>query len=224
MADLDTTDSPWSEAEAHLSAADPVMRALVELHAPCRLKPDEDVFEGLCDAIVSQQLSVKAAATIFGRFKALYPGGIKPAAVLETPSEMLRGVGFSRAKAAYVHDLARHVLDGRLELDRLGELTDDRIVEELTAVKGIGRWTAEMILIFHLNRPDVLPVDDLGIREGFKRAYGLPERPAPAEMERIAEPWRPWRSIGSWYIWRALDNVPMAAETDTSTSHKQETL
>lgn len=208
-----------------MSAVDPVMRGLVELHAPCRLKPDENLFEGLCDAIVSQQLSVKAAATIFGRFKALYPEGLSPQAILDTPAEALRGVGFSRAKAAYVHDLSLHVLDGRLELDRLDALGEEQIISELTAVKGIGRWTAEMILIFHLNRPDVLPVDDLGIREGFKRAYGLPERPTPAEMERIAEPWRPWRSIGSWYIWRALDTLPLSVEPTTiPTSHKQETL
>jgi DNA-3-methyladenine glycosylase II len=203
--------NPWREAEEHLSTVDPVMRALVARHAPCRLQRDRVLFEGLLGAIVSQQLSVKAARTIFGRFKDLFPNGITPEAVLETPVETLRGVGFSRAKAAYAHDLAAHVLDGRLELDRLDELSDDDVIAELTAVKGIGRWTAEMILMFDLARPDILPVDDLGIREGFRRAYDLPERPNAAEMTRIAEPWRPYRSVASWYLWRVLENEPMAA-------------
>jgi DNA-3-methyladenine glycosylase II len=210
MAAMEET-ARWKEAEAHLSAVDPVLTALVARHAPCRLAPDDDLFLGLLDAIVSQQLSVKASATIFGRFKALFPDGISPQAVLETPIDAMRACGFSRGKAAYVHDLCAHILDGRLELERMEALTDDQVIEELTAVKGIGRWTAEMILIFHLNRPDVLPVADLGIREGFKRAYNLDERPGPAEMQRIAEPWRPWRSIGSWYLWRILDNEPMSA-------------
>jgi len=206
--------NPWQEAEEHISAADPVMRALIARHAPCRLQRDRVLFEGLLGAIVSQQLSVKAARTIFGRFKDLFPDGVTPQAVLEAPVETLRGVGFSRAKAAYAHDLAAHVLDGRLELERLDELSDEEIVRELTAVKGIGRWTAEMILMFDLARPDILPVDDLGIREGFRRAYGLPERPGPEEMARIAEPWRPWRSVGSWYLWRVLENEPMSQQPE----------
>lgn len=214
---MSTDPHPWQKAEAHISAADPVMAALIARHGPCRLKRDRVVFEGLLGAIVSQQLSVKAARTIFGRFKDLFPNGITPEAVLETPVETLRGVGFSRAKAAYAHDLAAHVADGRLELDRLDELTDEQVIGELTAVKGIGRWTAEMILMFDLARPDVLPVDDLGIREGFRRAYGLPERPGPDAMARIAEPWRPYRSVGSWYLWRVLENTPVSepsVETD----------
>lgn len=202
--------SRWSAAEAHLSAVDPAIAALVARHAPCTLKPDADLFVGLLDAIVSQQLSVKASATIFGRFQALFTDGFNPRAVLDTPIEAMRTCGFSRGKAAYVHDLCAHILDGRLELDRMDALSDDDVIAELTAVKGIGRWTAEMILIFHLNRPDILPVADLGIREGFKRAYGLEERPDPEEMARIAEPWRPWRSVGSWYLWRILDNEPLA--------------
>lgn len=207
---MEQEEHPWREAEAHIASADPVMAALIARHAPCRLKRDRVVFEGLLGAIVSQQLSVKVARTIFGRFKDLFADGITPEAVLETPVEALRGVGFSRAKAAYAHDLAAHVADGRLQLDRLDELSDEEVIAELTAVKGIGRWTAEMILMFDLARPDVLPVDDLGIREGFRRAYGLPERPAAAEMARIAEPWRPYRSIGSWYLWRVLENEPVS--------------
>jgi DNA-3-methyladenine glycosylase II len=209
--------NPWQEAERHIGAADPVMAALVERHAPCRLKRDRVVFEGLLRAIVSQQLSVKTARTIYGRFADLFPDGLTPEAVLEAPVETLRGVGFSRAKAAYAHDLAAHVLDGRLELGRLDELADEDVIAALTAVKGIGRWTAEMILMFDLARPDILPVADLGIREGFRRAYNLPERPDAAEMTRIAEPWRPWRSIGSWYLWRVLDNEPNPASPSVET-------
>lgn len=190
------------------------MAALIARNAPCRLRPDDNVFVGILEAIVSQQLSGKVAATIFGRLQALFPDGITPEAVLETRTEALRGIGLSGAKASYCHSLARHVLDGSLELDRLAELDDEKVIDELTAVKGIGRWTAEMILIFHLNRPDVLPVDDLGIREGFRRTYTMEERPGPDEMLRIAEPWRPWRTVGSWYLWRALDEPPFPGKEE----------
>lgn len=210
------TVARWAEAEAHLSAVDPLLAAVISANPPCSIQPDANLFIGLLDAIVSQQLSVKASATIFGRFQALHPEGLTPQAVLETPVEALRACGFSRAKASYVHDLAAHVLDGRLELDRMDALADDEVIAELVAVKGIGRWTAEMILIFHLCRPDVLPVDDLGIREGFKRVYDLHERPGPDEMARIADPWRPWRSVGSWYLWRVLDNQPLPGAADTA--------
>lgn len=207
-------DTPyrWKEADAHLTNVDPAMGALIARSGPCAMKPDADIFLGLLEAIVSQQLSVKASATIFSRFQALFPEGITPAAVVETSIDDIRACGYSRGKAAYVHDLCAHILDGRLELNRLDSLPDDEVIAELTAVKGIGRWTAEMILIFHLNRPDVLPVADLGIREGFKRLYYLEERPGPDEMARIAEPWRPWRSVGSWYLWRILDNEPLPAQ------------
>lgn len=215
----------WSRAEKHLGAADPVMRALVARHGPCRLAPGTDLFAALCRSITSQQLSVKAAATIFGRFEALYPNGLTPRDVLDTPEEALRGAGFSRAKCAYVRDLAARVLDGSVDLGALHDLPDEGVIAALTTVKGIGRWTAEMILMFQMNRPDVLPVDDLGIREGFKRAYGLPERPAAPAMIATAEPWRPWRTVGSWYIWRALDAVPLTAEpTDGPAPRTQETL
>ena len=199
----------WNEGAAHLAAVDPVMASIIAANPACEMRPDADIFAGLIDTIVCQQLSVKAAATIFGRFKALFENGITPQAVVETPAETMRACGLSRGKAAYIHDLCAHVLDGRLALDRLDALPDEEIITELTAVKGIGRWTAEMILMFHLNRPDVLPVADLGIREGFKRAYGLEERPGPEEMARIAEPWRPWRTLGCWYLWRILENAPL---------------
>jgi DNA-3-methyladenine glycosylase II len=205
------TTNNWSEGTAHLTAVDPVMATIISANPPCEMQPDADIFVGLVEAIVCQQLSVKAASTIFGRFKALFEGCVTPQAVLDTPLETMRACGLSWGKAAYVHDLCAHILDGRLELERLDTLSDEDIITELTAVKGIGRWTAEMILMFHLNRTDVLPVADLGIREGFRRAYGLVERPGPEEMARIAEPWRPWRTLGCWYLWRILENAPLQA-------------
>lgn len=202
----------WSEAERHIAAVDPHMASLMARNGPCRLRPDDNVFVGILEAIVSQQLSGKAAATIFGRFQALFPDGITPEALCDTPVETLRATGLSGAKARYCRSLAQHVLDGSLELERLDGLDDEDVITELTAVKGIGRWTAEMILIFHLNRPDVLPLDDLGIREGFRRTYTMEERPARDEMLRIAEPWRPWRTVGAWYLWRALDEPPFTGK------------
>lgn len=212
----------WRVAERHLGATDPVLAALIARHGPCRLRRDDDLFTGLCDAIVSQQVSVKAANAIFERFRALCPDGITPECVRGLSPETLRAAGLSRAKAAYVCDLAERVADGRLDLAALDALDDDDVIARLTAVKGIGRWTAEMILLFHLGRPDVLPVDDLGLREGFRRAYGLSERPDAATMTAIAEPWRPWRSAGTWYLWRSLNNTPLAG--DAPASHKVETL
>jgi DNA-3-methyladenine glycosylase II len=205
------TPHRWSDGVAHLTAVDPTLAAIIAANPPCAMQPDPDIFVGLVEAIVCQQLSVKAAATIFGRFKALFNDQVTPQSVVEAPLDAMRACGLSWGKAAYVHDLCAHILDGRLELDRLDALSDEDIITELTAVKGIGRWTAEMILMFHLNRPDVLPVADLGIREGFKRAYGLEERPGPETMAQIAEPWRPWRTLGCWYLWRILENAPLSA-------------
>ncbi len=163
-----------------------------------------------CSAsIVGQQLSTKAAATIYGRMIELWGGRTPtPQELLDTDPEAIRAAGMSRPKVAYLRDLAEHVLSGELELDRLNELTDEEITAELTAVKGLGVWTAHMFLIFHLQRPDVLPVGDLGVRNAVKRAYELDELPDPAEMTELAEPWRPHRSLASLYLWRSLDNEP----------------
>jgi DNA-3-methyladenine glycosylase II len=163
------------------------------------------------DAIASQQLSVKASATIVGRLAMLGEDGAcpGPAALLAQPDDVLRGCGLSGAKTRYVKDLAARWLDGSLRHDRLHELPDDAVVAELTQVKGIGVWTAEMILIFTLGRPDVLPVDDLGIRNAVQRAYALPQRPAKAELLRLGEPWRPHRTLASRYLWKSLAATPM---------------
>ena len=199
----------------HLLGADPVMAKLVEAHGKLdeqersRGRPAE-AYGALVRSIVGQQLSTKAARTIYERLTGLYKGDTPtPEQLIDTDPDELRGVGLSRAKASYLRSLAEHVVSGELELDRLTELRDDEVSEQLTAVKGLGQWTADMFLIFHLGRPDVLPVGDLGVRRAVELAYGLEELPAAAELERIAEPWRPHRSLASLYLWRSLDNAPV---------------
>ena len=168
-----------------------------------------DAYGALLRAIVGQQLSTKAARTIFERLVTLFGGRTPtPRELLDIDPEELRGVGLSRAKAAYLRDLAEHVEDGELDLERLPELPDDEVAEQLTAIKGLGQWTADMFLIFHLGRPDVLPVGDLGIRRAVQVQYGLDELPAPDELRRVAEAWRPHRSLACLYLWRSLDNAP----------------
>jgi DNA-3-methyladenine glycosylase II len=191
--------------------ADPVLGAIIKRYGPCRLAEHATAsrFISLVRALVSQQLSVKAAATIFSRFLALFPDdGSSPApeAVLQVPVERLRGVGLSRQKASYLHDLSMRLVDGTLRLDQLDDLSDEQVMAALTAVKGVGRWTAEMILIFQLGRPDVLPVDDVGLLRSIQTAYGLRRRPSEKQVLRMGESWRPYRSIASWYLWAALDN------------------
>jgi DNA-3-methyladenine glycosylase II len=168
-----------------------------------------DAYGALVRSIVGQQLSTKAAATIYGRLTDLFGGRTPtPQQLLDAEPDAIRAAGMSRAKTAYLRSLAEHVLSGELELDRLDDLSDDDIVAELTAVKGLGVWTAHMFLIFHLNRPDVLPVGDLGVRNAARAVYALEELPLPAELEELAEPWRPHRSLGALYLWRSLDNEP----------------
>jgi DNA-3-methyladenine glycosylase II len=199
----------------HLLGADPVIATLVEAHG--KLDEQEstrgrpaDAYGALVRSIVGQQLSTKAARTIYERLTGLYDGTTPtPEQLIATDPDALRGVGLSRAKASYLRSLAEHVVSGELELDRLGELGDDEVSEQLTAVKGLGQWTAHMFLIFHLRRPDVLPVGDLGVRRAVELAYGLDGLPASAELEQIAEPWRPHRSLASLYLWRSLDNAPV---------------
>lgn len=193
-------------AERHLRRADPVMAGLVDRIGPCRLDEVQRgrPFEALLESIVHQQLSMKAAATIYGRFRELFDGEvITPERVLQTPAGRLRRAGLSRQKIAYIRDLARRVADGRLSLRRLPRMDDPEVVEALTRVKGIGRWTAEMFLIFRLGRLDVLPVDDLGVRDAARLAYGLGELPGARQLRRLGEPWRPYRSVASWYLWQS---------------------
>ncbi|MCP9488204.1 MAG: DNA-3-methyladenine glycosylase, partial [Gaiellaceae bacterium MAG52_C11] len=166
-------------------------------------------YGALLRSIVGQQLSTKAARTIYDRLAGLFGDRAPtPEELLGVDPEELRGVGLSRAKASYLRSLAEHVIAGELELDRLAELDDEEVAAQLTAVKGLGPWTAHMFLIFHLRRPDVLPVGDLGIRRGAQLAYGMEELPTPAELAQLAEPWRPYRSLACLYLWRSLDNEP----------------
>ena len=198
-----------------LRSADEVIARLIDEFG----SPDEvlrrrgrrpgDAYGALLRSIVGQQLSTKAARTIYERLIELFGGRAPtPAELLEADPESIRGAGLSRPKVAYLRDLAEHVEDGELELDRLAELPDEEVSAQLTAVKGLGQWTADMFLIFHLGRPDVLPVGDLGIRRAVEGLYGLAELPAAAELEQIAEPWRPHRSLACLYLWRSLDNAP----------------
>jgi DNA-3-methyladenine glycosylase II len=191
------------------------MRALVEEHGPLTLAArrrgrPSDAYGTLVRSIVGQQLSTKAAASIYKRVLELFDGAVPtPAQLIAVDPDTLRGAGLSHAKVAYLRDLAGRVEDGDLDLDHLAELSDAQVVEQLTAVKGIGQWSADMFLIFQLGRPDVLAVGDLGIRRAAERAYGLPEIPDAKTLTRIAEPWRPYRSLACLYLWTSLDNKPV---------------
>jgi DNA-3-methyladenine glycosylase II len=203
------------EGLEHLRSADDTLarvideRGPLDLDARVRGRP-QDAYGALLRAIVGQQLSVKAARTIYERFVALFDGHTPtPEELLDVDADTLRAAGLSRAKAAYVRSLAEHVISGELELDRLDDLSDDEVTAELVAVKGLGRWTADMFLIFHLGRPDVLPVGDLGVRRAVERLYGFEALPSAAELEALGERWRPWRSLASLYLWESLDNAPV---------------
>jgi len=198
-----------------LRSSDPVMRRLVDEQGPLdeearqRGRPTE-AYGALVRSIVGQQLSTKAARTIYERLTAMFGDRTPtPAELLAADPEEVRSAGLSRPKVSYLRSLAEHVESGELELDRLTELSDDDVTEQLTAVKGLGQWTADMFLIFHLSRPDVLPVGDLGIRRAVERQYGLDDLPDAARLLEIGEPWRPQRSLASLYLWRSLDNEPV---------------
>ncbi|MPZ24047.1 MAG: DNA-3-methyladenine glycosylase 2 family protein [Dehalococcoidia bacterium] len=200
------------EAVEHLRRSDSVMATVIDAVGPPAMRaPSESVYEALGRAILYQQLAGAAATAIMIRFKRIYapdePEGRfpEPGELIATDDETLRASGLSRQKLSYLKDLAAHVLDGGIVDDEIAALSDEEIIERVSSVKGIGRWTAEMLLIFHLQRPDVLPVDDLGVRNAFRRLYNLPEAPKAPEMIELAEPWRPYRSLGTWYLWQSFD-------------------
>lgn len=207
--------SNWREilsaAENKLSAADPILAALIIQHGPCQLLPHTDYYRQLVRSIIGQQLSVKAAATIYQRFIDLSHGSMPtPEQILETDVEALRQIGCSYSKANYIKDLAQHILDGRLDLDHIATLPNPTIIEQLVSVKGIGEWSAHMFMMFSLGRLDILPTGDLGIRKAMMQLYDLPNLPQPAAMHELAltRGWTPYQSVASWYLWRSLDNEP----------------
>ena len=205
-----TATIDYTRARRLLARRDPILRDLMRTHGPCGLaaRQHSDPFKALARAIVGQQLSAKAAATIFSRFEALFDAFPTPAQVLAVPDDRLRSVGLSSQKLGYLRDLCRRIVEGGLPLDVLDRMDDEAVIENLTRVKGVGRWTAEMFLIFRLQRPDVLPVGDLGIVRAVQRAYKLRKAPSPDRLTRIGEAWRPYRSVACWYLWASLNNEP----------------
>jgi len=198
-------------AVRHLKRADPALRALIDRVGPCRLtlRTEGTHFDHLARAIVYQQLAGKAAAAIHARLLGLY--GNRPPTPIEllaTRPAQLRRAGLSRQKIQYLRDLAGKAVSGAVALDALDGSPDEQVIEALTAIKGVGRWTAQMFLMFRLGRPDVLPVLDYGIGKAMRQAYRLRRMPTPAQMERIAAPWRPYRTVACWYLWRSLDVIP----------------
>jgi DNA-3-methyladenine glycosylase II len=198
-------------AARQLAVADPILASVIADSPLPDLVPHTDYYRALVNSIIGQQLSVKAAATIRQRFVDLFDGTFpSPEQIVTKNIEELRSVGLSRPKASYVQDLAQHIIDGSVRFDTIDQLSNDEIIAELTAVKGIGEWTVHMFLLFCMGRLDVLPTGDLGIRSGIKKLYGLNELPTPDEVREIAAKyhWHPYESAASWYIWRSLDNAP----------------
>jgi DNA-3-methyladenine glycosylase II len=208
------TPAGYETARRTLMRRDPILGGAIKKIGPCGMagRQRRDHLSALVGSIVSQQLSTKAAATIFGRFVALFPDGHIPdaAAIDAIDDQTLRRVGLSGQKVGYLRDLSMRIRDGRLQLHELELLPDETVIERLTAVKGFGRWTAEMFLMFRLHRPDVLPAGDLGIVNAVQRLYRLRKRPDAKRVLKIGETWRPYRSVASWYLWQTLRNEPLA--------------
>src|SRR5437868_4655697 len=213
------TPLEYEKARRLLMRRDPILAAAIKRIGPCGMADRQrtEHLNALVGAIVSQQLSTKAAATIFGRFVALFPEGqaLSPAAIAAHSDAALRGVGLSGQKVGYLRDLCARIADGRLNLDEVDSLPDELVIERLTAVKGFGRWTAEMFLMFRLHRPDVLPAGDLGIVNAIQRLYRLRKRPDAKRILKMGNAWRPYRSVASWYLWQTLRNEPLTKAADT---------
>jgi DNA-3-methyladenine glycosylase II len=199
-----------TKAERHLREVDPILAEVVQRVGRYSRHNEPDAWRALSSSIIGQQVSTHAARAIRGRFAAIIPGQDfpSPADVLSTPDQALRAVGLSQNKMLSIRDLARHFEEKLINTKRFPQMSDEEIIAALIPVRGIGRWTAEMFLIFSLGRPDVLAVDDLGLRNAMKKLYQLEETPTSTQRQQIAEPWRPYRSAASWYLWRSLDNEP----------------
>jgi DNA-3-methyladenine glycosylase II len=205
------TPADYARARRLLLRRDPVLAALIREYGPCGLAAAQrsDHFSALVRAIVFQQLSTKAASTIYSRMVALLPSGeLTPQALAALSDEQLRTAGISRQKGGYLRDLCAKVLAGDVPLDELEHMSDEDVIQSLIKIKGIGRWSAEMFLMFRLHRPDVLPVGDLGIMNAVMKVYRMRKKPSPERLLRLGEAWRPYRSVASWYLWRSLGNAP----------------
>ena len=202
------TPADYAKARRLLLRRDPVLAALIRKHGECGLAHAQraDHFTALVRAITGQQLSTKAASTIFARLVGLMPDGLTPAALSALTDAEMRAVGMSRQKITYFRDLCEKSLSGVVPLDALDQMSDEDVIVALTKIRGIGRWSAEMFLMFRLHRPNVLPVDDLGIVNAIKNVYRLRKRPSADRIRKIGEAWQPYRSVACWYLWRSLDN------------------
>ena len=203
------TPDYWEEAKLHLSKRDKALKKIIAGYKSEGMRVRGDAFYTLARAIIGQQISTKAADTIWQRFEKTV-GKVTPQRVANADSSILRPCGLSTSKVIYMHALANHFLENKKTIKRWPEMTDDEIIKELTSIKGIGRWTAEMFLIFTLARPDVLPMADLGLLKGIYRLYNKGEKMPPDEVKALAERWRPYRTVATWYLWRSLDPVPVA--------------
>jgi DNA-3-methyladenine glycosylase II len=201
---------PWSEAVAHIRTVDPEWSTIIDRIGPCVLRPRTDRFSLLVRAIVGQQISTKAAAAIDARLRVLGSDPHTPEALLALGEDGVRAAGTSGVKARYILNVAEAVQSGQVPLDKFGRMSDEAIVESLTTIKGVGVWTAQMFLIFVMNRPDVLPSGDLGVRVALRNRFGLEALPTPRECEALAAIWRPYRTVAMWYLWRSLDNQKRA--------------
>lgn len=208
---MSLTPDHVAQALRHLRKSDPVLRDVIRRVGPFQLKPRGARFQSLVRSILAQQISTAVARSMWRKLEVrLAPSKVTPEAIGRLSLDELRAVGLSRQKSSYLHDLTAKVLDGSVRLHRVHRLTDEEIIDELIQVKGIGRWTVQMFLIFCLGRPDVFAPDDFGLRSAIQKLYGLPELPKRAEAESIAAPWRPHATVASWYLWRSLD-VPQDA-------------
>jgi DNA-3-methyladenine glycosylase II len=208
---MPTTPPDHTPAQRHLSRRDKVLKKLIRKVGPCTLRYEPNRFSALARSIISQQISTKAALAIRGRVEALLDGkGLTAAGILSLSDEKLRGAGLSESKLKSLRDLAQHVDSGAVRLRSIHRLPDEEVIDALIPIRGIGRWTAQMFLIFSLGRHDILPVDDLGLRAGVQDLYGLEELPHRDELAELAEPWRPYRTIATWYFWRSRGFVPQS--------------
>jgi DNA-3-methyladenine glycosylase II len=213
----------WHQGALHLARVDPKLRKIIRRVGPCTLEPRRDYFVVLCKAIYAQQISTHVATVLFGRFCSQFPAKrptpVRVLSLLDGDPTRLKICGLSRQKIIYLRDLAEHFSANKVRTRSLASMCDQEVIDALVQVKGIGRWTAEMFLMFVLSRPDVLPADDLGLQEAMREVYGLPHRPKARELQALAEPWRPWRSLATWYLWRR-NSINPGVDPKTSSTRR----